>query len=113
MDRTKDGVARQLAEAHFRVEPEIRQIFRLLAPDSVEADDKEPVKLLEVNPSTPKTGIMPVYFAADPASGVFYSSIIVEIHPEEMADVKRNVIRLPNDWRIGPEFHRPHEMVPA
>src|SRR5436305_15214833 len=113
MYRTRDGVSRRVAEAHFRIEPEIRQIFRLLSSDTVEAQDREPVKLLEVNPSTPKTGIMPVYFAAHPTSGIFFPAIIVEIHPDEMAELQRDVLRLPDGWRIGSEFQRPWEAVPA
>jgi hypothetical protein len=113
MDRSKEGVARRLAEAHFRIEPEIGQIFRLLATDAVESQEQEPVKLLEVNSSTPKTGIMPVYFAAHPTSGIFFPAVIVEIHPDEMAELQRNVLRLPDGWRIGPEFQRPREAVPA
>ena len=114
MDRSKDGAARRLAEAHFRVEPEIAQIFRLLAPDgAVEASDAEPVKLLEVNPNTPKNGVVPIYFGADQSSGAFFPAVIVEIHPEELEALQRGRLQLPDGWRIGPELQRPREAAHA
>jgi hypothetical protein len=116
MDRTKDGVARTLADAHFRIEPGLRQIFRLRSTDQVEAGEAEPVKLLEVNPATPRNGIVPVYFAAHPASGIFYPSIIVEIHPEELLAVRQGALPLPHGWRVADELTRPAaeaERVPA
>lgn len=113
MDRSKDGVAVQLAEAHFRLEPEMGAIYRLLAPDGIEMREAEPVKLLEVNPNTPKNGIVPVYFGADTTSGIFFPSVIVEIHPDELQSLKEGSLKLPNGWRIGPELRRPHEAVHA
>ncbi|HTL28413.1 MAG TPA: hypothetical protein VL282_04310 [Tepidisphaeraceae bacterium] len=107
MDRTKHDVAQHLAEAHFRVEPQILRIFRLVAPEQTELEETEPVKLLEVNPDTPKNGIIPVYFAAHPASGAFYPSIIVEIHPEEFIGLQSRTLTLPHNWTIANEFAPP------
>jgi hypothetical protein len=113
MDRSKDSVARRLAEAHFRLDPDIGQIFRVFATAAAEAAESEPVKLLEVNPNTPKDGIIPVYFSAHPDSGAFYPSIIIEIHPEEMGELMQGTLKLPDGWSLGPEFQRPREVVSA
>jgi hypothetical protein len=113
MDRSRDSVARRLAEAHFRLDSDIDRIFRVLAPDAGERAESEPIKLLEVNPNTPKDGIIPVYFGAHAGSGIFYPSIIVEIHPDELADLVRGTLKLPDGWSLGPEYQRPREVVSA
>src|SRR5438552_11401488 len=106
MDRSKEAVALRLAQAHFAVEPGIVQIHRVLAESQQEADAKEPVKLLEVNRDTTSDGIRPVFFGPRPASGIFYSSVIVEVTPEEFEQLKQGTTKLPNDWRLGPELSR-------
>jgi hypothetical protein len=116
MDRSRSAVAKRLAEAHFRVEPGVTHIFRLLVPDAVETEESsssEPIKLLEVNPHTPKEGIMPVYFAAHAPTGIFYPSVIVEIHPDEFVALKAGKLRLPHGWQIDVEYRRPAEAVSA
>lgn len=71
----KDQVAQLLAEAHRQLEPSISRIVRLVS--DTENDGREPVKLLEVNPHTSPSGIVPIAFGADPPS-VPYPSIIVD-----------------------------------
>jgi len=104
MRPTKDETAQLLANAHFRLDGEVSRIFRIRAPD----EDREltPVKLLEVNESTPEVGIRPVGMAADPARGVFYPSIIVEISPRELGYLLGGELRLPPGWELGPEMRR-------
>jgi|ERR1043166_4045603 hypothetical protein len=113
MDRTKQAVAKRLAESHFLVEPQIARIYRLLAPDDREALETEPIKLLEVNPATPKNGIMPIYFGPHTPSGIFYPSIIVELHPDEFVDLESGNLALPDGWRLGNHYSRPSQAVSA
>lgn len=113
MNQSKESVARRLADAHFRIDADIVRIFRLLAADQTEGAESEPLKLLEVNPNTGKDGVVPVYFGAHPESGIFYPSVIVEIHPDELLDLTRGTLRLPDGWRLGPEFDRPRQAVSA
>ncbi|MEO6434526.1 MAG: hypothetical protein ABIP55_02040 [Tepidisphaeraceae bacterium] len=107
MDRSKEAVAQRLAEAHYRVEPGIVTITRLLGSDADEADPTAPIKLLEVNANTTAVGLRPVYFGSDPVGGIFYPSAIIEVTPEEFEDILREPERLPNGWKLGPEIRPP------
>lgn len=99
---SKDHAARQLAETHRSVDAGITDVYRLVGV-AREDDPNEPIKLLEVNRNTTRDGIVPVYFAADPQSGIDYASIIVEIHPLEWERLERHELSLPNGWSIdGP-----------
>ena len=60
----KNEIALRLAEAHRTMEPAINRIVRLVAAG--EDESREPVKLLEVNPGTSPSGILPIAFGADP-----------------------------------------------
>ena len=51
---TKDAAARRLIQWHFRVEPELREVYRILLDD--EESQEEPIRLLEVNAATVPTG---------------------------------------------------------
>ena len=106
IDRSRDGVARTLAESHYRVDPAIRRVMRLLAPLN-EDSPSEPIKLLEVNEETSMSGVVPVYFGAHAASGVFFPSVIVEVRPEEFEQICGGQLPLPNGWKLGPEYIRP------
>src|SRR5205809_430698 len=98
MRPTKDETAQLLADAHFRLDGEISRIFRIRAPD--EDRDLTPVKLLEVNESTPEVGVRPVGMTADPARGVFYPSIIVEVSPRELDQILGRELGLPAGWEL-------------
>ena len=91
----KDEVAALLAEAHREAEPGIVRIVSI-----GEADVREPVKLLEVNPATSPSGVFPIAFAADPPSNPF-PSVVVEVTPDEYARIEHGDLRLPNDWTLG------------
>ena len=43
----------------------------------------EPIKFLEVNAATVPTGVMPLQFGPVPASGIAFSSVIIEVTPDE------------------------------
>jgi hypothetical protein len=94
----KDQMAKVLAEAHRMMEPSISCIVRILAER--EDDDREPVKLLEVNPETPASGILPIAFIADPPR-VPYPSVVVEVTEAEFEQINAGTLRLPVGWRLG------------
>lgn len=94
----KDEIARLLAQAHREAEPAIIRIVRLVARN--EADPHEPVKLLEVNPATSPSGVWPIAFAPDPPD-VPYPSVVVEVTPDEYAQIVRHQLPLPEGWAFG------------
>ena len=93
----KKDVARTLAEAHRRVDPEIRCIIRVVAER--EDDPAEPVKLLEVNSDTPRAGIVPIAFGAAPPE-VPFPSVIIEVTEDELKEIRSGSLPLPNGWRL-------------
>jgi len=95
---TKEDVAKLLAGAHREIEPYIDRIIRLVAEH--EGETGEPVKLLEVNPWTSPSGILPVAFMADPPS-VPYPSIVVEVTGEEYDQICSGQLSLPAGWQMG------------
>jgi hypothetical protein len=100
---SKDDVAQRLANAHRAVEPSIREIFRVESPARENLPD-EPIKLLEVNPNTTASGILPVGLSAHAPSGIFFPSVIIEIHPTEFELLQQQQLTLPFDWQIKQEL---------
>lgn len=96
---SKDDQAILLARAHKSVDPSITSVFRIVSP-STESSPSEPIKLLEVTASTAPSGIIPVGLTAHPSSGIYYRSIVVEIHPSEFAELQAGRLKLPNDWQL-------------
>jgi hypothetical protein len=108
----RDVETESLAKRHYEIEEGVTQIFIL--QDRAEADvvragpAKDPViRLLEVNENTPPSGIVPLGFAPHPASGIHFPSVIVEVTPQELNEIKANRLSLPNGWVIGPLIPRP------
>jgi hypothetical protein len=100
---SRDEVAKSLADSHREMDPGITLIYHLIAPER-EGDPTEPVKLLEVNQSSTASGILPVYFAPHPATGICYPSIVVELHPSEWEQLQSGQIALPNGWRLDKQL---------
>jgi hypothetical protein len=100
VDSSKADVAKRLADTHRAVEPAISGIFRIEAPGR-EDDPAEPIKLLEINPNTTVSGIMPVWLSPHAPSGIFFPSIIVEIHPSEWPQLQQGTISLPHGWQLN------------
>jgi len=94
-------MALALAKAHVEVEPSIRCVYRILSER--EEDAQEPIKLLEVNPETPPSGIVPVAFGQ--ARDIPYASIVVEVTPEEFERILSGHLNLPEGWRLGEEHY--------
>jgi len=95
----------QLAQKHYQIEEGITDIFHITDQFSVEI--VRPIKLLEVNQNTVPSGIMPIQFGADPASGIPFPSVILEVTPEEFHEIKLGKLRLPNGWGIGERIPEP------
>ncbi len=103
-NHNKLGTAKSLAKAHFELEPDIKHIH-LIEPFN-DQDPSDPIKLLEVVEGMIERGIEPIGFTADPARGIGYPSIVVEISPAEYAKYKAaSEHKLGyRDWRIGKEL---------
>ena len=93
----KNEIAKLLAQAHREMEPSINRIVRLVADQ--EDEDREPVKLLEVNTATSPSGILPIAFGPDPPR-VPYPSVIVDVTEAEFEEIKKGVLPLPSGWRL-------------
>lgn len=104
---TKDEEAVALAQTHYQIETGMTQIFRLTGSSDVEFRPNEPIKLLEVNENTVPAGIMPIQFGPSPASGLNYSTIIVEVTPDEFQKIQNQQLELPHGWKIGDPIARP------
>jgi hypothetical protein len=103
----KQEEARKLAEIHYRIEPGITQIFRMIGDDDAETRPDEPIKLLEVNENTISSGIMPLHFAPVPAHGIHYPSVIVEVTPIEYEKIRSRELPLPPGWTVSGLVPRP------
>jgi hypothetical protein len=94
---TKDEVVTSLAAQHFRVEPDLSRVVRIVSPDENAPD--EPIKLLEVNAATVATGSVEAFgFAPTPA--VPFATLIAEVTPEEYARIEREELLLPEGWSL-------------
>ena len=104
MKKSKLETAEILAKAHSEVEPNLKRVYLIEPIDDQNPDD--PIKLLEVVEGTIERGIEPIAFTADPARGIEYPSIIVEISPTEYESIRTaGKVRLRNrDWTIGEEL---------
>ncbi|EYF06106.1 hypothetical protein [Chondromyces apiculatus] len=100
----KEEIARLLAEAHREVEPTINRVIRLLTDR--EEEQREPVKLLEVNPATSPSGILPIAFSDDPPR-LPYPSVTVEVTEGEYERTLEGSLPLPAGWRLGNTLYPP------
>jgi hypothetical protein len=101
--KTKEETAETLAKIHYANEPNIRHI-RLLEPIN-EDDPRDPIKLLEVVEGTLERWIEPIAFPADPARGIEYPVLIVEVSPKEYLAIKKDTKGLEqHGWSIGKEL---------
>ena len=103
----KAKAARELAKKHFQVEPGLTKIIRFSGAAQTEFLPAEPIKLLEVNRDTVASGVMPLHFGPAPASGISFSSVIVEVTPEEYEKIKKKELLLPQGWRTEDELPKP------
>ena len=100
----KDEVAKKLAYKHYDIEPGITRIFKLRDKPEFELMPSAPIKLLEINNDTAPTGIMPLHFGPMPGSGIPFSSVIVEVTPDEFERITLQKLKLPEGWTIAEEY---------
>jgi len=91
----KDEVAKQLIERHFSVDPDLVEVYRLVAHDEAPGD---PIKLLEVTTSTIETGELEAFGFA-PTADVPFPTVIAQITPAELEHL-RGANALPPEWNI-------------
>ncbi|MDI1428802.1 hypothetical protein [Polyangium sorediatum] len=97
--RTVEEVARDLAAAHRRADPDIQQIFMIADPAGAE------VRLLEVSSSVGNTGsVMPFRFSARPDLDVPFPSVVILLSPEEKEQLDRQELHLPATWGSSPRL---------
>jgi hypothetical protein len=99
--------AKELATIHYEVEAGLTHIFLLNDKAEAQTIPADTIKLLEVNENTVESGIMPLHFGPAPASGIPFSSIIIEVTPNEFKRIQSNELKLPNGWEIGEALPRP------
>ena len=104
---TKDEVAIELARKHYDIETGLTSVFRIRATADAEALPGEPIKLLEVNDNSVASGIMPIHFGPNPGAGITFPTVVVEVTPEELEQLRTNRLQLPAGWQIGPLIPRP------
>jgi hypothetical protein len=107
----KDDAARELAQKHYEIEAGITHILRFTGHADVEILPSEPIKLLEVNQDTVPSGVMPIQFAASPANGIPFTTVIVEVTPDEFDKIQKNELKLPLSWVNSDEIPRKQESV--
>lgn len=104
---SRDQAANKLAEFHYRCEPAITDIFRVVAVDAEERLPNEPIKLLEVNRDTIPSGVMPLQFPPLPEQGVDWPWLLIEVTPAEYEQIQRRELALPAGWEVGAAIPRP------
>jgi hypothetical protein len=102
----KDDAAHRLIAWHFEVEPELREVYRILSED--EDAQGEPIKLLEVNEATVATGGFEA-FGFRPTKDIPYLTLIAEITPAELEVLRGKPDALPKGWSLSraQRFERP------
>jgi hypothetical protein len=102
----KEDAARRLIAWHFEVEPELREVYRMLSDD--EDAQGEPIKLLEVNEATVATGGVEA-FGFTPTKDIPFTTVIAEITPAELEALRTRPEALPKGWSLSraQRFDRP------
>src|SRR5262245_15791174 len=90
--------AKELARKHYEIEAGRTHIFFITDKAEGQSNRGEPIKLLEVNENTVESGVMPLHFGPAPASGIPYSSIIIEVTPDELKRIQAHELKLPDGW---------------
>jgi len=96
--RTKDAAASRLIQWHFSVEPELREVYRIVLDD--EGSQEGPIRLLEVNAATVPTGSIEP-FGFSPTEEIPFRTVIAEITPEELESLQSHPEALPEGWSLS------------
>jgi len=97
--KSVDEVARNLAAAHKKADPDIQQIYL------IEDHTGREVRLVEVSTSVGFTGsVMPFRFAARPDLDLPYPSVVILLSPAEKELLDRKELELPGTWGPTPQL---------
>jgi hypothetical protein len=84
-------VAKELAEAHRKEDPETKAVFL--------AENLAEVRLVEVSGSVSTSGeVLPFRFAPRPDLGVPYASVVLLLSEDDWERIERGELALPPDW---------------
>ncbi|MES1242484.1 MAG: hypothetical protein ABUT39_12780 [Acidobacteriota bacterium] len=105
----KDAAARRLIDWHFSVEPDLREVYRIVMDN--EESLEEPIRLLEVNAATVATGSVEP-FTFSPTREIPFRTVIAEITPEELESLRSHPESLPEGWSLSTaeRFSRPEAL---
>ena len=92
----KDRVAEELIRWHFKVEPDLLRVYRVLS--AREEDPKEPIKLVEVNAAAASTGRLEAFGFA-PTVDFPFPTLIAEITPDELEELRARR-GIPEGWKL-------------
>lgn len=96
--RSKDAAAQLLIDWHFSVEPELREVYRIVMDD--EGSQEGPIRLLEVNAATVPTGSVEP-FCFSPTEEIPFRTVIAEVTPEEFESLRSKPETLPKGWDLS------------
>jgi len=96
----REYAAAAIAKAHVEAEPGIKAIYRVESLRH-EHDEREPIKLLEVNENTVERGIEPISFAPQLDGGIPFPLVIIDVTPREFRLLRQRKLSLPRGWRLG------------
>src|SRR5437667_91714 len=89
--RSIDEVAKVLADAHRKEDPQTKVVF-------LSKSDQE-VRLIEVSGSVGTTGeVLPFRFAASPKEGIDYPAVVILLSEEDWKKVEDGQLGLPEGW---------------
>lgn len=92
----KDRAALELVEWHYKVEPDLELVYRVLADN--EDDPNEPIKLVEINAGAVGTGGFEAFGFA-PTEDFPYPTVIAELTRKQLNDLIQ-VGALPPGWNL-------------
>lgn len=94
-----DQVAKELAEAHRKADPDTLAVYWAPDPEGRE------VRLVEISGSIGDTGeVLPYRFAPRAKEGVPYASVLILLSPAEWEKVKSGELELPEGWPPADKF---------
>lgn len=94
---TRDEAALEMVEWHWEIDREMTRAIRLLTPD--EDDPLAPINFLEVSTGTSPSGDV-MTFTFGGTKELPFRMRIANITPEEMEQVERGEIPLPEGWDL-------------
>jgi hypothetical protein len=101
-----ESVVEKIVQEHFEVEESLEKVIWF------KSETTPKIRLLEINPETPATGMVQSFYFP-PSADVSYPLIIAEVTPEEWQKILQNEIDLPEGWSLENHQAFNREMVAA